>query len=213
MAMQPAPYSDEFAATARAEADRLSLRAIELRSRASQWIARGEAILHDAEALESRVQELDELLGRAPQLRIDLQTRELQGQQLREEATRILLRRLGTGAPIHYREWYALMRSHGIEANGKDPLATFLTQITRSPIVERVEGATGVYQLNPQGALDGARAELSRTQQLVNRLRESRPGASSEALGDAERRVEQARRRFEAVLQARMVLTRAKMTS
>ena len=189
MASERAPFSDEFAATARDEAARLAARAHELRARGERWLQRAGELLREADRLDHRVRELDEILGRAPQLRLDLQTRALQGQRLREEATRILLERRGVRVPIHYRDWFALLGEEGVEVGGKDPLATFLTQVTRSPVVVRVEHeGQGVYELDPHGAYERARA----------RLREALSASATD--GD---RLAAARRELDAVLDAR----------
>lgn len=213
MAVNEPPFSDEFAQTARAEVERLTLRAAEVRARAEQWTARGEALMSQAEGLEAQVRELDELLGRAPQLRLDLQSGELHGQQLREAALRTLMREHGVRQPIHYRQWYELVTDAGIRATGKDPLATFLTQITRSPIVERIEGESGTYQLDPQGAFQAARNELREAQAYLNALRD--PSAEDELKagdrGEAQRLLSRAKRRFDAVLEARSSLLRVRL--
>lgn len=210
MATHPAPFSDEFATTAREEAERLSVRASELRARGERWLARAHAVLAEAERLEAQVRDLDELLGRAPQLRIDLQSGELQGQQLREAAARILLERRGPGVPIHYREWYELLTEDGLVAGGKDPLATFLTQITRSPIVSRVEGAeSGIYLLDPKGAYDRARQELADASRSLRLLRVEAEGGASDAglpLAEAQQKAARAQKRLDAVVEARMNL-------
>jgi len=58
----------------------------------------------------------------------------LRGPQIRETAVRVLAGSPHAGA-IHYRDWYQLLCDAGYEVAGKDPLAVFLTQITRSPLV------------------------------------------------------------------------------
>ena len=57
---------------------------------------------------------------------------------------------------LHYREWFDLLTQAGYEVAGKDPLAVFLTQITRSPAV-RKGARPGEYVLDR-----GARATLQR---------------------------------------------------
>ena len=57
---------------------------------------------------------------------------------------------------MHYREWFELLDSSGHEIAGKDPLAVFLTQISRSP--GRAQGAR-------------ARASTSSTARRRTRLR------------------------------------------
>ncbi len=57
---------------------------------------------------------------------------------------------------LHYREWFDLLTQAGHDVAGKDPLAVFLTQITRSPAV-RKGARPGEYVLDR-----GARATLQR---------------------------------------------------
>ena len=203
MASTSAPFSDEFAETAREEAARLAVRAEELRGRGERWLERAGDLLREADRLDHRVRELDELLGRAPQLRLDLQTKQLQGQRLREEAARILLERRGLRVPIHYREWFTLVTDDGVTVAGKDPLATFLTQITRSPIVVRVNAGSGVYALDPHGAYQRARARL---QAAV-----ADAGGPDDSNGDGKAALVRARRDLDAVLEAKMKLFRGEL--
>lgn len=203
MARDPAPFSDEFARTARDEAARLAARAQEVRSRGERWQHRAGDLLREADRLDQRVRELDELLGRAAQLRLDLQTRLLQGQRLREEATRILLERRGLQSAIHYREWFGLLADEGFKVAGKDPLATFLTQITRSPVVVRVGERHGTYELDPHGVYKRARAKLH---DAVAREATTNETDRVEA-GEA---VARARKEFDAILEARSMLFRSR---
>ena len=50
---------------------------------------------------------------------------------------------------LHYRDWFALLEQAGYAVAGKDPLAVFLTQLSRSPLVRRGTQA-GVYELDLQ---------------------------------------------------------------
>jgi hypothetical protein len=223
MAAGAPDFSDAFAATAREEAERLRARALEVRARGERWVKRGEEILAQADDLEARVRELDELLGRAPQLRIDLQTETLQGQQLREAAVRILAEGLGTRRPIHYRDWYRLFTESGHVAGGKDPLATFLTQITRSPLVHRVEGQSGVYEINPKVAYERARAELAAAARQLAEEEEGLARGCGPVTSDGDgalgavrvagARLAQAQRDLEAVITARSSLLRERLSA
>jgi hypothetical protein len=174
-------FSDDFNEVARNEADLLRVRAIELRARAEHWAERVRELTLAAEKVEARLRDLEELLGRAPQLRLDLQTQELQGQQLRQEAVRILVEARGARQPIHYREWYSLLRDRGIVATGKDPLATFLTQIIRSPLVERVDGKSGVYRVDPASAYERARAGVAAAARELADAEDAVAGAEGDA--------------------------------
>lgn len=210
------PHSNEFAQTAQQEVERLSVRAAEFRARGERWIERGEALLAEGMRLEGRVRDLNELLGRAPQLRIDLQTRGLQGQQLREAATQILLKHMGAGRPIHYRDWYRIFVEAGYAAAGKDGLATFLTQITRSAIVKRVEDKSGVYELDPAGAYDRARAAYAEATKALTEIQIAVPSsreAAERLTREARVRLSKAKRKLDEVVEARAALRHAHFSS
>jgi len=117
----------------RAEIESLRARADELEAKAG----------HDDRLLR----ELEDILELAPQLRVDLQTEELRGQRLREVAIEILRTELGAGESIHYRDWFRLVRAAGHRVAGKDPMATFLTQVSRSDAVEPLGARSGRYRL------------------------------------------------------------------
>ena len=82
----------------------------------------------------------------------------LRGPRIREQAIRVLAAAEHDGAPIHYRDWYALLRSAGYVSTGQDPLATFLTQVRRSPLV-RSTTTKGVYVIDSE-VLPRARARM-----------------------------------------------------
>jgi len=121
----------------------------------------------------------------------------LRGPAIREHAVEVLLR---SGRDrIHYREWFELL-TH--EIAGKDPLAVFLTQISRSPVVRKGPRA-GVYELDRQ-APARLRAELERLQRQLRELTvagaddigalRSRRNALTAEIGRAERALEEATR-------------------
>jgi hypothetical protein len=89
---------------------------------------------------------MDEMLGIAPQLSLDAHG-ELRGQKLQEIAVELLRQKKGVGVEVHYRDWYGLLLEAGLIVGGKDPLATFLTQIGRAPKVESVRPRSGLYRL------------------------------------------------------------------
>ena len=112
-----------------------------------------------ADALDSRIArdehlltEVEELLALRPQLRIEHLDRRLGGQRLREVAVEVLARERGFGEPVHYRQWFALLRKAGHDVAGKDPLASFLAQVSRAPEVERIGARTGIYRLRTPDA-------------------------------------------------------------
>lgn len=88
---------------------------------------------------------MDEMLGLAPQLSLEAHGA-LRGQKLQEIAVEVL-RQKGAGTVVHYREWYELMLAEGLRIGGRDPVATFLTQIGRAPSVESVRPRSGLYRL------------------------------------------------------------------
>ena len=91
--------------------------------------------------------------------------RPLRGPAIRRAAVQVLLDQPGRPEALHYRRWYQLLAAAGYTVVGKDPLAVFLTQISRSPVVTRGT-QTGVYSLDPQASrrlrqrLDELHAEL-----------------------------------------------------
>lgn len=73
---------------------------------------------------------------------------ELSGAKLREAAIQSVLRRGEVDRPIHHAEWLAWLRADGCEPAGKKPENVFLTQIGRSPLVQRTDEA-GFYVVTP----------------------------------------------------------------
>ncbi len=100
----------------------------------------------DVDETARLLRRIDEMLGVAPQLSLEAQG-ELRGQKLREIAVELLRKKKGPGAEVHYKEWYALLLDAGLRVGGRDPLATFLTQIGRAPGVESVRPRSGLYRL------------------------------------------------------------------
>lgn len=96
---------------------------------------------------ERMLGEIDSVLGRNPQLRIEDADVRLRGQRLEAVAIDLLAKTRGAEAEIHYREWFELLRADGHLVAGKEPLNTFLAQINRSEAVERIGRRTGRYRL------------------------------------------------------------------
>ena len=107
-----------------------------------------ERLAHD----ERMLGEIDSVLGRAPQLRLEDADVRLRGRRLEEVAIAVLADERGPATEIHYREWFELLRSNGHLVAGKDPLNTFLTQINRSASIEKVGRRTGRYRLSVAAA-------------------------------------------------------------
>ena len=78
----------------------------------------------------------------------DGETRQvLRGPAIREAAVRVLLAQPESIEALHYRQWYDLLVGAGFRVAGKDPLAVFLTQLSRSPLVRKAS-APGVYEID-----------------------------------------------------------------
>ena len=84
----------------------------------------------------------------------------LRGARIREVAVILLASSPQPRRPIHYQKWYELVRDAGYAVAGRDPQATFLTQISRSPVIRRAD-APGTYALDFD-APRALRAELGR---------------------------------------------------
>jgi hypothetical protein len=119
----------------------------------------------------------------------------LKGAAIRRAAIDVLLARPGgADQPIHYKEWFRALEAAGRPVAGKDPLAVFLTQISRSPVVRRTTHS-GVYELD----LDAPARLRSRLDRLHARLAEqSTDRAERERIvteiGVAERALDEAER-------------------
>jgi hypothetical protein len=144
-----APYalSEDFVLAAAHQRETVQERVRSLRVEAHALRAQADELEAKAALNERLLQELDDVLELAPQLRVDLQTDELRGRRLREVAIDILRCELGADESIHYREWFRLVRAAGHRVAGKDPVATFLTQVSRSKAVEPIGARSGLYRL------------------------------------------------------------------
>jgi hypothetical protein len=96
---------------------------------------------------EHVLREIDEVLGREPQLRLDDAHVRLRGRRLEEVALEVLAEERGLNAEVHYREWFELLRQKGFLVAGKEPVNTFLAQINRSGAVEKIGRRSGRYRL------------------------------------------------------------------
>ncbi len=98
----------------------------------------------------------------------------LRGAHIREAAVRVLATSPRPSAPVHYRDWFELLIAQGFMPAGKDALATFLTQIGRSPVVRRTT-TSGTYLLDlefPARAREG----LTTLRTQLAQLQGSAPG-------------------------------------
>jgi hypothetical protein len=89
----------------------------------------------------------------------------LRGPAIRRVAVEVLRARPDCPQALHYRDWFDALGAAGYAVAGKDPLAVFLTQLSRSPVVRRGT-QSGVYELDPTAPrrlrerLDALHAEL-----------------------------------------------------
>jgi hypothetical protein len=103
----------------------------------------------------------------------------LRGRELREAATRVLFATYGPDRDVHYRAWLDEVLKAGIDIVGKDPVAAFLTNVSRSPIVARGD-EPGAYRIDTgvaaelRSKLAEAEAELADVVAVI--ARESNPG-------------------------------------
>jgi hypothetical protein len=143
----PKPLSDDFVAAAEVEREQLLERLAETRERVQHFEACAAEVRLEAESLARLIRDLEEMLGIASQIAMCEISEELRGERLREMAIAVLRERAGDGTPIHYREWFAALNEAGFRVSGKDPLASFLTQVSRIARVEKVGRRTGLYRL------------------------------------------------------------------
>lgn len=135
-------------------------------------------------ALDERLRTLDLLLGTCTMQEDDIATPDragetrqvLSGPAIREAAVRVVLRQPEYIEALHYRRWYELLSDAGYAVAGKDPLAVFLTQLTRSPVIRKA-GDAGVYELDRQAPL----RLRQRLERLHAELRELMAGVASDS--------------------------------
>ena len=121
----------------------------ELRAHRERLLAAREGLRAELEVVEASLREVDEratLLDRlvgaaAPEPDAEA------GPAIRRAAVQVLLALPDRPLALHYRDWFEALRAEGYEVLGKDPLAVFLTQLSRSPLVRKgTQG--GVYELD-----------------------------------------------------------------
>jgi chromosome segregation ATPase len=193
---------------------RAAAQELERLSRTEQQVtARRETLREELEGVERELQALrerTELLEGLAQARdtageADSQSedlgddagRVLRGAAIRRTAIQLLLERHGAGHPIHYRDWLSLLITSGYAVTGKDPHATFLSNITRSPVVVRA-AEPGTYVVEPN-AVGRLRAELAEVQAELRDLSATiaRGGVPSERLRQHRADLTAASRRLE----------------
>lgn len=139
--------SEQLREAATDERALVAKRVDELREQARRIRELADAVEADLAASTRLLHQLDEMLGDAPQLSMTPSDETLRGQRLRDVAIQVLKRHRGDAAAMHYREWYELVVHEGHRIAGKDPVATFLTQVSRAPEIEPVGRRSGLYRL------------------------------------------------------------------
>jgi hypothetical protein len=122
-------------------------RVAEARDRAERLRRLAEYVEAQAASDEHILQELEGALGMRAQLQIEQLDQALSGRRVVEVAIAVAKRDLAPGQVIHYKEWFALLQAAGFRVKGKDPLASFLSNISRSSDVESVGKRSGRYRL------------------------------------------------------------------
>jgi hypothetical protein len=111
--------------------------------------------------------------GDAPRQQEPGVKRVLQGPAIRATAVRLLVERDPPVDAIHYRDWYRLLQEHGFAVAGRKPLAVFLSQVSRSPLMRKATSA-GVYALD-RDAAERRRRELSQLEAELHALTTQSP--------------------------------------
>jgi hypothetical protein len=139
--------SESFVASAAAERKALLERFETCRARSLHHAALADEAAREAERYARTIRELGEILGLEDQLSIVDLSEEIRGERLREIATDVLWRHHCVGDVVHYKQWFDLVIADGHRIGGKNPAATFLTQVARVESVERVGRRSGLYKL------------------------------------------------------------------
>jgi hypothetical protein len=141
------PLSPDFKASAAAEREVLLERYEAARASAEHHAALAAEFASEADSYARTIRELGELLEIEDQLSITTLSAELRGERLRTIAAEVLWRHHRLGDVVHYKQWFKLVVADGHTIGGKNPAATFLTQIARIDTVERLGRRSGLYRL------------------------------------------------------------------
>jgi hypothetical protein len=137
----------DLSSSLRGEFELLSQRVVQQREQADRLRLLADQVEEQTGRDEHLLEEMAAALGLSAQLRIDDLSPRLRGQRLQEVAVEVLQTQWGTDQDIHYREWFDLVQAEGHKIGGKDPLATFLSQIHRASAVEGIGHRSGRYRL------------------------------------------------------------------
>jgi hypothetical protein len=139
--------SSKFVEAAKVEREQLIVRLAEAQQRVERFEALAAEAGGEAKMLADSIRAIEEVAGLAPQMAMCEISEELRGERLREVALQELRRLSVSGDAIHYRIWFDALLAAGFRVSGRDPLATFLTQVTRIDKVESVGRRSGLYRL------------------------------------------------------------------
>lgn len=190
------PASRRFTHAARVESERLSRQLGRLDTRIAALRAELESALGHRDEAQARLELLERIAGSSPRLQVvatlpadrkrqDTELRVLRGSAIREFAVRVMLSS-GSTSPLHYQQWYELLRRRGLAAGGKDPLATFLTQLNRSPIVAKA-GRSGEYRIDFD-APERLRGEVATLRRRLTSLSDGRARSADEVAAESKER-------------------------
>jgi hypothetical protein len=146
--MRRPKLSPGFEETAARERELLLGRYAECTARAEHHNELAAKATREADRYAKTIRELGELLGIEDQLSLSDLSDQLRGERLREVAAEVLWRNFHAGDVVHYKQWLERVVAEGYQIGGKNPTATFLTQVARVESVERVGRRSGLYRLS-----------------------------------------------------------------
>lgn len=221
-APKPTPRLLRAADAERTELERHRRRLLASRETLRAELARVEDALGDIserarllERLAPRPAHEDETASTLRHVEDPVPARALRGPAVRETAVRVLLDHPDRPEALHYRRWYELLVERGESVAGKDPVAVFLTQLNRSPVV-RKSTQPGVYELD-RNAPTRLRARLDDLHGQLRDLAQAPDGATdlaavrenrarlSREIGQVEKALDEAQR----LLQGEVLLPHA----
>jgi hypothetical protein len=151
------PSSKRLLAAAEAERQRLERELQRSLSRAAAAAADLQRAVETGNEVRQRLALLDQLADgatsedsqrpRAKPRPAPAHATTVRGAQIRRLAVRLLAASPEPEHPIHYARWFDLFTDAGYAIEAREPLANFLTQVTRSPVVVRGAEA-GTYALD-----------------------------------------------------------------
>jgi hypothetical protein len=164
--------------TVRNEIDRLERALAALEGRRAAMVAQMTELDAEVEAYRHRrqlLEDLGEVEKATPTAQVGprgaVVAKAIKGRRLREVAGRLLWSWQGA-EQIHYRQWFERVLAEGYAIGGKDPVASFLTNVRDSPAVTR-GSQQGYYRLDPSSverieqAMDELKAELADVQRSI----------------------------------------------